>query len=152
MKTKVKKTTKHRVTYYYPGSFVANLSNQDIVDRYSIGKIPKGCYGLSVTDFTEVLIDGETIRGKETNESGMVFFGQKMDAEDVKNENDQEGKYDILLSNMRCNDYEFVVKTRSGWFQPVREGDVVLPADASSMQVWDVLEAMDAAKLAEAKP
>jgi hypothetical protein len=60
-----------------------------------------------------------------------IYVGEALTAADVERLDDGQD-YSILLSNMRGNDWQRVVRTRCGNFQPVEPGDVVIPADRVS--------------------
>lgn len=56
-----------------------------------------------------------------------IYVGEEFTAEDIESWPTAD-QHDILLSNMRGNDWPTVVKTRRGNFQPVEHGDVVIAA------------------------
>jgi hypothetical protein len=57
-----------------------------------------------------------------------IYVGEALTADDIERLDDGHD-YSILLSNMRGNGWEQVVRTRRGNFQPIEPGDVVVPAD-----------------------
>ena len=61
-----------------------------------------------------------------------IFVGEELTAADIERWDDAD-QYAILLSNMRGNGWERVVRTRRGNFQPVEPGDVVVaPAELAA--------------------
>jgi hypothetical protein len=56
-----------------------------------------------------------------------IYVGEALTAEDIEQLDDGED-YSILLSNMRGNGWERVVRTRRGNFQPVEPVDHVVAA------------------------
>lgn len=119
-------STKHYVEFFFPGSFVSESDVRQVQSRDSEPDyIPPSCYGYRFFSRTEVQHDGETLIGKNTNYSPMTFFGETYTLAEVEALNDDSLR--ILLSNMRCNGYARVVKTRRGNWQPLNEGDEVKP-------------------------
>jgi len=134
-------TTKERidvkqnfVTFYSPGSFVAEDTTQPI-DAWDIDEALrrltkiKERYGATPYGFRF------TTRGRGANEldsrqiaqSGTYYFGVRVRTlQEVEEANLPDEQ--ILRSNMRGNGYDKVVTTTSGWrwTQPLAAGDTVL--------------------------
>ena len=117
--------TKHFVEFHYPGTFVAETAVVEITSRDADFNIPKTCFGFVFFDREYVTVDGEQLSGSRKNESNFWYFGTvyTLHQLEVLNTN---SKYDVLLSNMKCNKWPRVVRTRCGNFQPLEAGDVVL--------------------------
>lgn len=129
---------KHFVTFYSPGTFVAEETTKPIdawdveaavkmarriTERYNA--IP---YGFR---FTTRGRNDDELDSKVTAKSGMYYIGGKVETVDeIEARNDPEER--ILLSNMRCNGWDRgVVNTNSWrWTQPLMENDTVLDAEA----------------------
>ena len=146
----MKEITKTYVEFSYPGALFAETEDKEIITR-DVKKVlkimPKGAFCFRFYDMTskEVTIDGEqeTVFGKEKNKkrpcrrTGPLFvFGKEKNKsgkyypgatpytiEQVK----KIGKdFSILASNMECNNWPTVIKTRIGNFQPLEKGDIIL--------------------------
>jgi len=123
--------TKTYVEFLYPGALFSEEESQVIKDR-DIKKIlkimPKGAYCFRIYDQTskETKVDGEkrVVFGKEKNKTKKYYpGGTPYTLDQVK----KMGKdFSILASNMECNNWPIVVKTRAGNFQPFEEGDIIL--------------------------
>ena len=57
-----------------------------------------------------------------------LYIGDQYSIIDIEGMN-SNGEYDILLSNMRGNGWDSVVKTRFGSFRPVNDEDIVITVD-----------------------
>ena len=125
---------KHFVTFYSPGTFVAEMTTKEIgswdvekalemmdhiTERYDA--IP---YGFV---FTTRARTGEEFEPKEVSRSGIYYVDCKvttlaeLEAAPLKSNK-------ILRENMRSNGWDKVATTKSGWAwsQPLRERDIVL--------------------------
>lgn len=125
---------KHFVTFYSPGTFVAEQSSKpidrwdtdtavamarEIVERH--GAKP---YGFRFS--TRSRYDDE-LDSRETEKSGMYYLGGKVETlDEVEARNDP--REETLRWNMRINGHKrIVVNTNSWrWTQPLDDGDVVL--------------------------
>lgn len=118
------------VEVLFPGSFypeesvykVAARDPEDIAKKY-----PK-CFAFRFYDLTSktVTVDGEQqkVSGKEKNKTGRYYpDAQLYTTQGLK---ELPGDYEILISNMECNGWKHVVKTRRGNFQPFEKNDVIL--------------------------
>lgn len=125
---------KHFVTFYSPGTFVAESSSHEIAgwdvdaavklagaikERYNARP-----YGFRFTTRERGPKDFES---KQTAESNLYYLGGRIETlAEVEARNDP--KEEILRNNMRCNGFDRVVVNDNSWrwTQPLREGDVVL--------------------------
>jgi hypothetical protein len=115
--------TQHYVKFLFPGSFWPEEQSKKISSRDEKFDIPKECFAYEFYDREEGELNGELVYGEIKNKSGRHYFGEVLTAKEV------EEKYPdsrILLTNMRVNNWETVVRTRRGNFQPLAENDVVL--------------------------
>jgi hypothetical protein len=115
-------TTKTYVEFLYAGSFFDETTTKEVSDR-SRPTIPAGAFGYRFYDVTSVEQDGEVLMGKAKNHSGYYYRGEVFNLEQVEA---LDGDYAILISNMKCNGYDRVVRTIRGNFKPLREGDSVI--------------------------
>lgn len=120
---------KQYIEFFYPGSFVSESSAKEVADRTPPAELPKGAYGYRFFARNEVTQDGETLRGRPKDYSGITYYGEAMTLEEVKALT-PSGDYRILVSNMESNGWGRVVKTIRGQFMPLNAGDsVVTPND-----------------------
>jgi hypothetical protein len=125
---------KHFVTFYSPGTFVAEQTTKEIsawdhgiaiemmesiTERY--GAKP---YGFSFTTKKRGFRDFEP---KEIKSSGMYYVNCKVETLEEIQARCEPGE-SILLRNMKTNGWDKIVTPLTGWSwsQPLREGDVVL--------------------------
>lgn len=116
---------RHYVEFLYPGAFVSESSVREIKEgeRDNI-EIPDGAFGYRFFERMETKSDnGETLKGNKRNVTGWHYKGQKLSLVDIENMYPEK---DILISNMRNNNWMYVVKTKFGQFIPLSGGDVVL--------------------------
>ena len=109
------------VEFEYPGSFFAETEVKAITKR-DVRKAKANKYAFAFRFFDiiekEVTVGGEVKRvvSSRRNVSPTYYPGAKiLDAKAVAK---LPGDHGILLSNMRCNGWEKVVRTRRGNFQP----------------------------------
>lgn len=140
---------RHTATYMWPGSFL----NETMVMELSDGTLEAGlaampedtmwgshAFGFEITETVLkrfVSDDGEErwLATGRARRLGRWYFGETMTLSQVAAENiTNGGKHDILLANMRGNNWPTVVRTIAGNFQPIEDGDDVLPA---SMHPYD---------------
>jgi len=114
---------KHYVEYYYPGALFAETEIEEIKSRKDSLEIPDACFGYSFFDVEETTIDGETLRGKPKNRSGMTYFGKKYTVSELKKLLPNEK---VLISNIEDGGYSHAVKTRLGNWQVMNKEDVVI--------------------------
>ncbi len=118
---------KHYVEYLYPDIIVSETSVSEIPER-DVKKIELSddCFGFRFFDRTVIVVDGETLTGDRKNVSSWYYQGEKMTLEQVKAAYGNDGKHDILISNMENNGYVSVVKTKFGQFMPLNDDDTVI--------------------------
>lgn len=125
---------KHFVTFYSPGTFVAETTEKpidswdiakamemahDVVERY--GATPYG-FQFSTRSRGDADLDS-----KQSAQSPFYHLGGKIETlAEVEARNDP--KEDILRSNMRINDYDRIVINDNSWrsTRPLRKDDVML--------------------------
>lgn len=126
----MKETTKTFVTVWYPGSFFAEEDTHEVKERDPMaiaGKYPR-CFAFKFFDQvcgeTEIGGEKQKVRSKPRNESPKYFPGGKlMNAEEVEKTVPNSR---ILVTNMRGNGWDQIVKTRVGNFQPFEKDCEVL--------------------------
>jgi hypothetical protein len=130
----VSKVEKHFVTFYSPGTFVAETTEKpidswdveqakkmarEIKERY--GAVP---YGFR---FSTRGRDDDDLDSHEIAQSPLYYLGGKVETlEEVKARATSKDK--ILISNMECNHYQRIITNANSWkwTQPLRPTDVVL--------------------------
>ncbi len=124
----------HFVTFYSPGTFVAEMTERPIAswdtklavqmskkisERYNAKP-----YGFR---FTTRARSAKELDSKIVKTSCLYYIEGKVETlKQVEERNDP--KESILLSNMRCNKYKRVITTNTPWrwTQPLEDGDIVL--------------------------
>jgi len=114
---------KHYIEWLFPGFLVSETVAREVPSRTRPAKVPERAYAYRFYDQSEVELDGEILKGKSKNHSCWIF----MDAELYTLEQVERlpGKNDILISNMKCNNWDTVVKTKFGQFMQLHDGDRV---------------------------
>lgn len=125
---------KHFVTFFSPGTFVAEETTKEInswdvqkaidmsgtiLERYNT--LPYG-FQFSTRERGENDFDS-----KETSRSPMYYLGGEILTIDaVRNQRNPDN--DILIFNMECNHWDRVIVNTNSyrWVQPLRDGDIVL--------------------------
>jgi len=125
----MKQKTVHYIRRYYPGLMVSNNSAEEVSSRDPHQIQPKrNMYGFMFFDKVEVTTEanGESVvtLSKQMNESPTYYHGGRvLSQSDVAK---MGSRYNILLSNMQCNEWDRVIQIRAGSCFPLRDGDVVL--------------------------
>lgn len=115
---------KHYVRFSFPGAFFSEYETEEVAERNpELITVPDGAFAYCFFDRTEEVVDGEKLIGKEKNFSPLTYFGTAYTLEEVKA---QFPEYTTLISNMECNGWNRVVRTRRGNWQPLEEGDKVI--------------------------
>jgi hypothetical protein len=132
---------KHFVTFYSPGTFLAEDTTQPI-DTWDVDQAVEMARDVKwripyCFVFTTRRREDDELDSKEVARSGHYFLGGKIETvEEVRARNNPAER--ILLSNMEGNGWDrIVVNTNSWkWTQPFNDGDVlldvVLRAEAAS--------------------
>lgn len=115
---------KHFVEFSYPGIFFSEYSHEEIAERKpELVTVPKEAFAYRFFDQVQTVVDGEPLTGERKNYSRYTYFGKVYTLEEVKKEFPE---YTTLISNMECNGWNRVVRTRKGNWQPLEEGDTVI--------------------------
>lgn len=118
------------VEFYYPGSLVSESQCKEInvTDPRNV-KVPEGAYAFQLYTAVrrEVQVpDGDPPMVAHHRENESVEYypgGEILSMDDVAA---LEGDHKILLSNMRCNHWNMVIRSRIGNFQPKTDKTEVL--------------------------
>lgn len=121
-------STKHYVTFYYPGSFFDASETREIAQRGEVGEIPDYAFGYQEWDREESAVEhgGDVLRGEPKNHGPTVYFGRAYTATEIALL-EPKRDYTILLSNMRSNGWAQVVRTERGNFKPLTPNVQLLP-------------------------
>lgn len=114
---------KHYIEFFYCGILVSETSIEKIKGRRKDFKVPKGSYGYRYFDQEEIKQGDEILTGKRKNYSGIHYFGEVLSLKEVKEKFPHEK---ILIRNMEGNNWERVVKTNMGNFQPFSKRDKLI--------------------------
>lgn len=125
---------KHFVTFYSPGTFVAEQSEKpirswDVKEAVRMARSVKERYGAKPYGFrfTTRGRGPDDLDSKVIKSSGLYWLGGKVETlEEVNARNDP--KEETLRANMRCNGYKKIVTNTNSWrwTMPLEEGDTVL--------------------------
>ena len=119
------------VKYLYPGALCPEESSVPVTER-DPEKIAReadpAVFAFSFYDVTVITVEvgGEDteLRGGERNPSPLYYIdAEKLTADDVAA---LPGDHSILLSNMRGNGWDVILRCRAGNFRPIEDGDVVI--------------------------
>ena len=140
---------KHKARYYLPGILMSETTTRDLERRSTddaMAVAPEGAFCFVLYDVEEppdgIDTTKFTVTPKPLNESKRYYIGGEVydfagvlalhranggtvepsEYGDIYRGSD----FDILLANMRGNDYQRVVHTPMGNWQPLEEGDEVL--------------------------
>lgn len=150
----MKATTKHYVTFYSPGTFVHEQTTREIgewnprkavalaekiVERH--GAKPFG-FRFETRSCAPDIDDGAggVIPGaqKTMKTSGLHFLGGTLETiDDIERRGDP--REDILVSNMRCNEYPIVCVNTNSWksVQPFEQDSVIVGPDGAVLERGD---------------
>ncbi len=115
--------TKHYLKTYYPGSFFPETSAKEVKKRDVLVDLPKGAYAYQYYDVEEVTKNKEILRGKEKNRSPMYFAGKVYTIRELEEAYPNKR---ILISNIKGNGWNKVIKTIRGNWQPFSNEDILL--------------------------
>ena len=132
MKTEVDLEMKEqiKVDFLFPGSFFSENETKVVKSRDPEKvKVPDGCFAFSFYDLivtTVILPSGKKIVDYETKNRSKKFYpdAKIYSLQEIKEMKDNGNK--ILISNMECNHWDRVVRTRSGNYQPLEKGDRII--------------------------
>lgn len=131
---------KHFVTFYSPGTFVAEDDTMPI-DGWDVEKAVEMARSITQRynatpygfQFTTRARNDEELDSKIVQKSPMYYLGGKVETlEEVEARNDPDER--TLLANMRGNGYDrIIVNTNSWkWTQPLHDDDIVLDFEPSA--------------------
>jgi hypothetical protein len=108
--------TETYICYYYPGFLTSETSKEKVKDRTIPNILPRGCYCFYFYDLETTHVGQEPLTGKPKNFSKYYYPGGSiLTLDDIEK---QMGKGSTLYSNMKCNEWNAVVKSKMGNFQP----------------------------------
>ena len=120
------------VEYLFPGVLFPEESAHSVTER-NPGRIareaPEGVFAFRFYDVvttTATTAGGEQVklRSGAVNSTGRYYIdAEKLTAADVEA---LPGDHRILLSNMRGNGWDVILRCRTGNFQPLESGDVTI--------------------------
>lgn len=125
---------KHFVTFYSPGTFMAEdstlpIESWDVAEAVRMSRSIKERYGAVPYGFqfsTRSRSDAD-LDSRQSARSGTYYLGGRIETvADVEARNDPRER--ILLANMRCNGWDRIVVNDNSWrwTMPLRDGDTVL--------------------------
>jgi hypothetical protein len=120
----------HKVEYEFPGSFFSESTTREIAERdpnLAMLIRPVGAYAFRFFDVADDIPDlgpEYTVVRKPLNQSSRYFIGGDVFTADGVSA--LGGDHEILLANMRGNDYKHVIRCSTGNWQVFENGDVVM--------------------------
>lgn len=131
----------HFVTFYSPGSFVAETTQKPI-DSWDVEAAVKLAQGIKERHgarpygfrFTTRSRGPDDLDSKESAHSPFYWLGGKVRTlAEVEADNDPGER--ILLQNMRCNGWDRIISTTEGWSwsQPFDKDDVLLEPNGNGV-------------------
>jgi len=114
--------TETYIEFFFPGSFFAESESKLVVDRNIPDSLPEGCFAFSFYTITSTEVDGEILRGSRKNKSVRYYpDAMLLTIEDIEKIPDTK----VLQLNMKNNNWNPIIKTCVGNFQPFSSGDVI---------------------------
>ncbi len=115
--------TIHFAKFLYWGILTSESSEREVETRDPKKvDMPEHAFGFYFLDRKLVMDGKEKLWGKDTNTSGIYYYGKEMTLAEVEKEMPGES---VLISNMRGNGYKRVVFTGRGTY-PLNDDDVIL--------------------------
>ena len=114
---------KHYVEFFYLSSIIPHPICQEIETRTHPIKLPEGAYAYRYFSREEIEHEGETLYGEKKDYSPKTYYGEILTLEQIKA---LPGNHWILISNMKSNGWDKIVKTICGNIQPLKKGDIVI--------------------------
>lgn len=127
-------TITHHAEYLLPGLLMPESTRRTLTERSvteALEHAPEAafCFKLYSTETPPDLGPDFTVTPKRKDESGRYYIAAEVfTAEQIEA---LPGDYTILLANMRGNRWDRLVRCRTGNWQPLEDGDVVLEAAAT---------------------
>lgn len=121
----MEKVTKSYVEKIYRGILFSEPSVEEVTERDPMQVENDGqMQGFRFYD-KEYVVDGEkSYDGETSNYSNWIYFGKRFSLDEIKAKYGTNPDYRILISNMKCNGYNYVCHTQVGSFLPMEEGDM----------------------------
>lgn len=121
--------TRYRVEYLMPGSFMSEpmvkpISAYSVKEAVDAAPDDAFCFTIYEVEETPDLGPDFLVLPKPKNRSVKHYIGGTVLSVDAVEA--MEGDYAILVANMRGNGWDFVVRCRTGNFQPYAPGDVMV--------------------------
>ena len=124
--------TTHMVEFFYPGVIVSESQCKETDDTDPLDVVmPENAFAFQLYDRVTRTVLGEavgvaTIAESHRENETVIYYpgGEILTVDDVAA---MGGKYEILLSNMRANNWDAVIRSRRGVFQPKTKDTQILP-------------------------
>ena len=119
--------TKHKVTFYSPGTFVHETSTREI-DSWDVDQAIEMAKGI-VERYGAVPF-GFEFSSSDGSKSGMHFLGGTLETlAEVKARATDDDR--ILISNMECNGWDRIITNTNSWkiVQPFLPGDKLIESN-----------------------
>jgi len=118
------------VQYLHRGLIISEGSSRRVRERDAARcarEAEVSAFAFRFYDEVTGFIGDDPVRSGPVRESGLYYIdAERLTAEDVAA---LPGDYSVLLDNMRGNQWPAVARCRTGNFQPLRPGDVVISSE-----------------------
>jgi hypothetical protein len=122
------------VEYLYPGSFFPEESRRPVTERDPATIAREAAPGAFAFRFYDIVTTTVTTNGPAielrrgaVNPTGRYYIdAEKLTAADVEA---LPGDHRVLLANMRGNGWDPILRCRTGNFQPLEDGDVLITSE-----------------------
>ena len=121
------KVVKHYLMRFYPGTFFAESSIEEVKERDILSVTQKSNEtGFRFFDVAETEIDGQVFKSNKYNISGIIYFGTRKSAEEVIAMYKDNPKYESLVANIENNAYQEIVICDNGSIHSLDESDLTM--------------------------
>lgn len=134
----IKIKTVKSIVYNMPGGFFAESVSEIIKDFYpKAEEVDFDRYRPFSIEFSEMETtlspSGTMLRGENKRVGKILYFGKLVSKDEVKKSHGEESN---LYVNMKINDYEYVIQTVRGNFQPYDKDQVELLENYEQYSQW----------------
>lgn len=119
------------ITFHYPGHFFGESHKLKCLKEPSIKHILKlkeckGAYAFSKSEQEVLIVKGIEYK-REYNNAIRYFIDAELLDYNAVEKTVPDGR--ILLSNMKANNWLYVIKTNCGWYVPFEVNDVIIKSE-----------------------
>ncbi len=132
-KTKWTKLTTY-VEFLHPGIFMSEESVKKVKSRDVLElKVPKTAFAFKFFGIKSTIVDGIKLTSERLNISPTYFFGGRIMTLDEVCKELPDAR--TLISNMKCNHWDRIIRCRTGNFQPFIKGFIFIDPEQRKSQI-----------------